>query len=440
MRRMVLACIWMLMFNIATLADKAGDANESLSIPGLLKVATRATTLGLLLMVFARTWSDARRGPIVRQMLPWLCFGGWAVMSTAWSPLMTFSLGQSVSLILLLVLSYSIAMVTPKMKDVSQISSHLCFALVLLGAALIIANVVAPETFNFARDTVTGGFHPTNASSTAGLGLLLIVSARFSFGWRWTRLLLWPSVLIHCAALYLAHNRASIIATTIVVSGFVLLQASAGWRWLILSAASLATAIYITLDPGFSVVTQGAGEIVQYMARDQSAEQLAAFSGREEMWTAQWASFLRSPWIGHGYFVCSETGFMKVWYTWANWTAHNFWLQVLVGTGIVGGALIAWALISYAVHLVRARGTGVGLQRLISIGAAVLIWQICWGLTNESFVGPLQAESIVFFVVLGLVTGRLVHGRSDERLFERHMQLMRRSNGMLVGPGFRPCS
>jgi hypothetical protein len=31
-----------------------------------------------------------------------------------------------------------------------------------------------------------------------------------------------------------------------------------------------------------------------------------------------------------------------------------------------------------------------------------------WGLTNESFVGPLQPESIVFFAVLGVITGRLV--------------------------------
>jgi O-antigen ligase len=156
------------------------------------------------------------------------------------------------------------------------------------------------------------------------------------------------------------------------------------------------------------------------------------------MWTTVWASFLRSPWIGHGYFVSSETGSIKVWYTWANWTAHNFWLQVLVGTGVVGAAMIAWALFSYAARLLRARGTGVGIQRLIGLGAAVLIWQACWGLTNESFVGPLQAESLVFFTVLGLVTGRLVHGRSEERLWERHTQLMQRSNGLLAGRGFQP--
>jgi hypothetical protein len=27
----------------------------------------------------------------------------------------------------------------------------------------------------------------------------------------------------------------------------------------------------------------------------------------------------------------------------------------------------------------------------------------CWGMLNESFVGPLQLESVVFFILIGLV-------------------------------------
>jgi O-antigen ligase len=131
------------------------------------------------------------------------------------------------------------------------------------------------------------------------------------------------------------------------------------------------------------------------------------------MWTAMWESFLRSPWRGHGYFVSSETGQLKVWYLWSNWTAHNFWLQVLVSTGVIGAALLAWAVIGYAIRLASAGARGIGARRLAFLGAAVLVWQTAWGLTNESFVGPLQPESIVFFEVLGLVAGRLALGGSQ---------------------------
>jgi O-antigen ligase len=439
MRRLVLICIWLLLVQIATLADRAGEAKESPFEPtAMLKVGSRAAALGLLVFVIARTSGDPRRGPVIRLMLPWFAFGTWAVLSTVWSAIPTFSLGQSVSLVVLLMLSYCTAVVARQITDVSQILRHLCWGLLLLSTMLTAASFVAPETFGFARLTVTGGFHPTNASSSAGLGLVLIVSSRLIFAWRWTYWLIWPSIVAHCGALYLAHNRASIVITTLVVGGIVLLKSSIGWRWLLLTAGSLACAIYVTIDPGYLLISQGAAEITQYMTRDQSVQQLAALSGREEMWTTMWESFLRSPLIGHGYFVSSESGLLYVWYVWANWTAHNFWLQVLVGTGLIGGALIAWALISYAARLVRARGKGVGLHRLTRIGIAVLIWQTCWGLTNESFAGPLQAESIVFFVVLGLVTGRLIHGASAAQLWQRQSQLVTHCNQLLPVPAFRP--
>src|SRR3954451_22084831 len=318
MKRLVLICIWMLLLTL--LLDSGRPADEvALGATALLKVASRAAAVAILAVVTFWTWSDLRRGLVIRQLLPWLVFGAWAVMSTAWSPLKMFSIGQAVSLLILLTLSYCTAIVARRVDDTSYILLHICLGLLLLSAALIVAHIVAHDTFSDARNQVTGGLHPTNAAATAGLGLLLIIAARLGFAWRWTRWLIWPSLLIHSGALLLALNRASLVVTTLVVGGLVLLYASAGWRWLLLSAASFACAIYVALDPGFLLISQGGGAIAQFIARDQSAEQLAALSGREEMWTAIWDSFLSSPWIGHGYFVSSESGSLYVWYEWTNW-------------------------------------------------------------------------------------------------------------------------
>ena len=70
---------------------------------------------------------------------------------------------------------------------------------------------------------------------------------------------------------------------------------------------------------------------------------------------------------------------------------------------------MAFALLRYAFQLLVAR-KGLGMDRWSRLALAVLAWQTCWGITNESFAGPIQAESVVFFVILGLVTARLIHG------------------------------
>src|SRR3954466_13075808 len=169
MRRLVLFCIWTLMLTATPLSDSGDEMPEgSVGVIGLLKVGSRMAALALLAFVVVRTWTDLRRGAVMRHMLPWCTFGAWAVVSILWSPLLTFSLGQSASLVLLLMLSYCTAVLACRMRDVSQILWHLCFALMLLSTAFVAANLVAPGTFTDARESVTGGFHPTNASATAG--------------------------------------------------------------------------------------------------------------------------------------------------------------------------------------------------------------------------------------------------------------------------------
>src|SRR3954470_17192247 len=212
MKRLVLICIWMLLLTL--LLDSGRPADEvALGATALLKVASRAAAVGILAVVTIWTWSDLRRGPVIMQLLPWLVFGAWAILSTTWSPLKMFSIGQAVSLLILLSLSFCTAVVARRIGDTSHILLHICLGLLLLSASLIIANIVAHDTFGDARNQVTGGLHPTNAAATAGLGLVLIVAARLGFAWGWTRWLIWPAVLIHSAALLLALNRASLVVT-----------------------------------------------------------------------------------------------------------------------------------------------------------------------------------------------------------------------------------
>ena len=45
-------------------------------------------------------------------------------------------------------------------------------------------------------------------------------------------------------------------------------------------------------------------------------------------------------------------------------------------------------------------------RRLAAILALTVVWYFGWSLLNESFMGPVQPESVVFFCVLGMAVGR----------------------------------
>ena len=417
MLRLLIGCIWILMLAVLMLADQGGDSESGGSrLIELLKIASRLSAIGIVTTVLWCSREKIVQSSLTARFLPWALFAAWAVFSIAWSALRSTSLSQSLSLVILLMLSCCIAIQTRRIAHVSQILMHLCLAMLVISTVVLAARFVAPDTFSLSRNA-KGSFHPTNAAATAGLAIVVITVSTLLFNWRWARWLIAPSLLVHGATLVLANNRASLMVTTIVIVFAVLWGAAPQARWLLVTCGCLALAGYLVADPALRGAGGVSDRLAAYLAREQSTQELAALSGREEMWTVMWKSFQGSPWIGHGYFVSSATGQLKVWYVWSNWTAHNFWLQILVGTGIVGAGLMALGLLSYIVQLVRAWSLPTGSHNVACLGALVLLWQCGWGLTNESFAGPLQAESIAFFAVLGLVIGRIVHAeaRANER-------------------------
>jgi O-antigen ligase len=231
--------------------------------------------------------------------------------------------------------------------------------------------------------------------------------------------LLVHGLAVHSATLILANNRMSLIATAAISLGLFLLFGRRGWRSLAVAAAAVVGLIYLTLDAGLSLAGDAASSLGAYAGRGQSVEELAALSGRAEMWEAIWKSFLDSPLIGHGYFVSSAKGELYVWYEWGNWTAHNVWLQVLVSTGVIGAALVLWGLMRAFGGVFWAAVRGTVDARLAILFASLVGWYLIWGAANESFVGPLQPESVVFFTCLGLAAGLLAGPGSQEELPRR---------------------
>jgi O-antigen ligase len=132
---------------------------------------------------------------------------------------------------------------------------------------------------------------------------------------------------------------------------------------------------------------------------------MTTLTGRTALWRVMGASIREAPLIGHGYFVTSPSGRVDVWRDPANLTAHNALLQVLVSTGLVGLGLFVWGLGRPIVAGVRALGRG-GLDRRFGVLVTpVAAWYVVWSQVNDSYAGPLQPETVAFFVLLGVVAG-----------------------------------
>ena len=242
---------------------------------------------------------------------------------------------------------------------------------------------------------------------TASLGLVILLAARLLWGWRWSSLLLVPGGVMHCAVLFMAIDRTA-IGLAVILSFFVLCMFG-NRTWLAVACLTLSAAgvIYMTLDPGLQIAGTGVERVVGYMARDQTVDQLTAFSGRSELWETMWQSAMESPWIGHGYFVTSSTGVLDIWGRSANFTAHNMFFQVFVTTGVVGVVLFMWALWRpgwLAIRSIRGDDT---IRALAIFGSLIAIWGFGWGLLGPGIVGQTIPTTVVFFAVLGLVAGQL---------------------------------
>jgi O-antigen ligase len=342
-----------------------------------------------------------RFGAVFGYMLPWLLFGIWCVVSTCWSPLKQISLFQSVSFLSVLLVGWVTGILVSGSHDVSRILATVTVTLIAICTGLLVLRFAAPQ-FGALSRTALGLFHSTNGGCTAGLGLVILVAARCLWGWPWTRRMLVPGAIVFIATLFVANNRLSIAMATLLTTGVWLWM---GNRLLLALAVLLGTtagALYLALDPGLQLVGAVTGTAGEYLLQGQSDTELGSFSGRTQMWRAMWNSFQESPWIGHGYFVTSARGEMYVWYQWNNWTAHNLFLQLATTTGLVGIILFLVALVSTGAALIQQYLFVPAERKTVAFCIIVATWWFGWGILNESILGPLEPETVIFGVLVGI--------------------------------------
>jgi O-antigen ligase len=400
-------CLWLLPLTTFSAVGRTGpQALEAFDSITLAKLAARAITLLASGWVLAICWRTTHGERVRWQLFPFALFIVWAVITVAWSPMRGFSLSQASSLVALVMLAGAVGCVWRGTRDTSLLLMHLSLALLVYSSVVIVAAAIDFEASGLNVRTGNAGMvHPTPAGATASLALLLLVACRLLWNWKWTRVLLAPAVIIHGLLLIVSGSRAAVLLTASLGLGALLVLNSRLALGLLLLSISAAGTIYLAIDPGLELLDQASEFTGEYLRRGQSAQDLASVSGRSELWAAVWAAFLDSPLVGQGYFMCSPTGILDVWEGPSMETAHNLLLQVLVSTGIVGTALFLWGIARPGMIVMRKLRGGPNARRLATLIVLFGCWYAGWGLVCESFMGPIQPESVVFFVLLGIALG-----------------------------------
>ena len=198
-----------------------------------------------------------------------------------------------------------------------------------------------------------------------------------------------------------AENRMSLLMLVPAGGGLIVSFVSRRKVWLGTAALAAAVFVYLMIDPGLTWIAAALGGTTNFASRGQSSDELGSFSGRLEMWSVQWASFLQSPWLGHGYFVSSRGGELYVWHTFSNWTAHDLWLQVLVTTGLIGMTAFLWIVTNWSGRMLAGLRRTTTLQRFGPTFGWIGLWYLGWSSINESIVGPFVPESVAFLLLCG---------------------------------------
>ncbi len=420
-----LACfaIWALPAISFTTPDRSAPA--SLAVLDGLALAKVLILMGVLagsLPLLALLSLERLATRQLRPLWPFGAFAAWSVVSVLWTPLPAVTLGQAGGLVGLLLLSAYVALSYRQPGEVTAVFTTLVSSLLCFSGVVLLVHFVAPDFSGLDRRMLVAGsegvVHPTAAGANASLGLLLATLCYFVGGFPGARRRLAYSLLVHGAVLYLASSRMAWGMALLTCPTAVFLFSSNRWRATAVLFAGLLTLGGMLADPSFQRFFDTDNVGLEYLTRGQSAEQLMAFSGREEMWQAIWHEFTQAPLLGNGYFVTSAQGQLEVWGMTANYTAHNVQLQVLASTGLIGFALFVLAVVKPFSEVFRQlpsprlRAQALPSRVAIMLGF-VLIWFLGWGLLCSSFMGPVRSESVVFFTCLGIAVGQIARQQGE---------------------------
>jgi O-antigen ligase len=387
-----------------TMQGRQAGLGGGLDAVAAAKLVTRLLAFAVLSFVILRTHTQPRAAKVLLRSTPLVLFSLWTLASCLWSPIKGVSIGHAAETLMLAMLAIGVGIVFKSEDDVKDLLLGIVVVITILMSAMVAAN----------WDLIRSGerpvyyIQPNNLAGIAACGLLTLLMSRFFWDWTWTRKLMWPTGLICGFVLLVARSRSCLIVTALIA--IPLLWSMQKRRVVVLAIA--AAGVIAALLPYSTTVSNMPQAVTTYVMRGQTSQDMYTVSGRTEVWDIAVKSFFGAPLFGHGYYSMTDTGTMYVWGAERWQTAHNTYLHVLTGTGLIGFFLMAWALL-HMLHPIIAYARQEGPRRKMAIFVLLLaVWYLALGCFELSFAGPVDPEVVLFFCTLGIAAGLVAHANT----------------------------
>src|SRR5579884_3886288 len=392
-----LAICWALSITGITMPGREAPLSLGALDPvALIKLATRGIAFVAFSYLLLRYNHNPRAPLVMRRLFPLMLFAAWAIASILWTPMPTVTIGHSFELIVLTMLATVAGFLSTGEDDYKRMFFHFTLIATVMCTLLLALNIGPIASGLRPRDYM----HPNDMAKNAGAGLIMIVCCHLLWRWKWTGRLLLPAAASTALLVFAARSRTASVLTPIVI----LLICFCFRRSKTVFALCLVGGLFALVLP-YSLTAERIPDAVQgYMMRGQSAQELTELSGRTEMWSIAWQSFKDSPIFGHGYYIMTKTGFFEVWGRLQWQTAHNAFLHVITGLGLMGTAFLVWALISAQRPSLGARRDKT--KKVEFVAVAMVVWYCAMGMFELSFFGPIDTSVVLFFALLGISAGR----------------------------------
>jgi O-antigen ligase len=162
-------------------------------------------------------------------------------------------------------------------------------------------------------------------------------------------------------------------------------------------------AILLCVDPVTDLLNELYYGVQAYSMRGQTEQEFMYLTGRPDKWKLAVEGFLESPIVGQGYDVTSRTGYQYLYGRLQVMNAHNLYLFILCGTGLVGTALFAWGIWRLVSPLFSyPKGVARDLAVLVLLGLA---WLFGIGFLELSFLASVNPPGVVASALLGIGVG-----------------------------------
>jgi exopolysaccharide production protein ExoQ len=236
------------------------------------------------------------------------------------------------------------------------------------------------------------------------------------------RRLLWIGVALGAFLLVLlSTSKTALIASTLGVALiFGALFARRGPVQTVLVVASVIGAIVI----GASIVFLAPELLVGAIGRDLT------LTGRTDIWAAAAPAVASSPWLGYGYYAfwLPDNGpayWVRETVNWPVASAHSGWLEMALGMGRVGVALLALQLAATLLRGVRAFGDAQG-------GLWAPAFLIVFAMYTMSESHALQANNL-FWIIYTAVAARLALDAREARVQQKCETVLRPERAPIKG-------